>query len=83
MKTCRLRRIESGEEGTFGLFECEEGPTFQSVELPWKDNAARISCIPPGTYLCEWAHSVAHGECYWLRDVPGREAIQIHVANWG
>jgi hypothetical protein len=54
-----------------------------SIELPWRDNHAELSCIPLGVYLCEWAVSPKFGECYHVRHVPGRSDILIHPGNWG
>lgn len=55
---------------------------FKTVELPWKDNQRRISCIPPGTYTAVKHHSPKFGPCLWLQDVPGRSEILIHPANF-
>lgn len=54
-----------------------------TMELPWKDNAPRISCIPTGTYKCKkLPHSNAFGyEHIWIQDVPNRSGIKIHRAN--
>lgn len=55
---------------------------FKTVELPWKDNQRRISCIPAGTYTAIKHHSPKFGPCLWLQDVPGRSEILIHPANF-
>lgn len=88
MRQARLDRAESGDEGTFGrlsvLNELTGEPVFSctTLELPWRDNATGISCIPPGVYEFRWrTDSPAHGECYEAVNVPGRTNIQIHSAN--
>lgn len=53
-----------------------------TVELPWRDNQKRISCIPEGTYYCRPRYSDKHENHFILDDVPGRELILIHVANY-
>lgn len=55
---------------------------FKTVELPWKDNERRISCIPPGIYTAIKHHSPKFGPCLWIQDVPGRSEILIHPANF-
>lgn len=59
------------------VYECK------ALELPWRDNKPRISCIPAGRYRMEWRWSPrANRNLWWLENVPGRMAIQWHAANW-
>jgi hypothetical protein len=53
-----------------------------TLELPWKDNKNRISCIPIGTYPVIKHISPKFGECFWIQDVPGRSEILIHKGNF-
>lgn len=55
---------------------------FKTVELPWKNNQRRISCIPPGTYTAIKHNSPKFGACLWIQDVPDRSEILIHPANF-
>lgn len=55
---------------------------YPSMELPWKNNQRRISCIPPGKYPVVKHHSPTFGKCFWVQDVPGRSEILIHVGNY-
>jgi len=77
-----LTRTQSTEQGTFGTFAMSDGTVFYSLELPWHDNENEISCIPTGTYLCKWIYSPKHGECYQVTNVPNRDMIEIHSANF-
>lgn len=77
-----LTRAKSTNHGTFGIFKMEDGTTFSSLELPWKDNQNGVSCIPVGVYNCKWINSPKHGECYQVMDVQGRQMIEIHSANF-
>lgn len=77
-----LTRSPSTDHGTFGRLVLDDGTTFYSLELPWRDNNRGISCIPPGTYTCKWIHSPKHGECYQVLNVPDRSMIEIHSANF-
>lgn len=51
------------------------------IELPWKNNQRRVSCIPEGNYRCFSHTSPKFGRTFHIRDVPGRSEILIHVAN--
>lgn len=75
-----LMRIESTDEGTFGLLAF--GPhRLRSLELPWRGNRRQRSCIPQGRYRCRMVTSPKFGRVYQVQDVPGRSAIFIHSAN--
>ncbi len=52
------------------------------MERPWLNNAVRLSCIPAGVYTVVRHDSPSKGECFWIKDVPNRTHILIHVANW-
>ena len=58
------------------LFECK------SLELPWKDNKRRESCIPEGVYKAQRHISPNFGKSIWIRDVPDRSEILMHVGNF-
>lgn len=82
MKTAVLRRTEMGDAGTFGTLEID-GAEFVTGELPDRDNAPEISCIPAGVYLCKWTPSNRlKRETYQVMDVPGRTGIRLHPANF-
>jgi hypothetical protein len=68
--------------GTFGTIVLN-GTTLFTVELPWKDNANNISCIPEGTYTCRWTKSPRLKKfTYEVTGVPKRAGIRIHGANY-
>jgi predicted Zn-dependent protease len=54
-----------------------------TIELAWKDNLKRISCIPAGIYKAvrEYSHRF-NQHLFELIDVDGRSEIKIHVANY-
>lgn len=60
-----------------------DGQALRTVELPWRDNTPRTSCIPPGVYRCAIVQSPRFGRVYGVRDVPGRSHILIHAGNYG
>jgi hypothetical protein len=82
MRTVVLTRGPSTPEGTFGIFQLDDGWKCFSGELPWFSNAPGHSSIPPLAYPVEWALSPKHGWCYHIRNVPGRSLCEIHSANW-
>lgn len=56
--------------------------TLYTLELPWKDNARRVSCIPEGTYRVTRHNSRKFGNTFWVREVQGRSGILIHAGNF-
>lgn len=78
-----LVRGITSDEGTFGHLTLSDGQELRTVELPWRDNAPTVSCIPPGVYRCETVHSPRFGRVYGVRDVPGRSHILFHAGNFG
>lgn len=68
---------------TYGVWYKDDMPiNLVSLELPWLDNQKKISCIPEGTYKCTLFQSPSKGLVYLLHDVPNRDMIEIHVANY-
>ena len=81
MSDATLTRLESTDEGTFGRFVAG-GLGLVSGELPWRENAPSISCIPTGTYRCVFTPSARFGRNLYLVDsVPDRAGIRFHPAN--
>lgn len=83
MSRLLLFRKTSTEIQTLGYFECPDGVTYPSLELPWKDNQVEISCIPAGVYrMTKHYAPTLKKNGYLLHDVPNRSEIMIHPANW-
>jgi hypothetical protein len=56
---------------------------LKTLELPWKNNTPKVSCIPEGRYLCKYEYSTAFKKnLYELKGVPGRSEVKIHAANY-
>lgn len=81
MRTAIISRLDSSDEGTFGSFLSDWGFKCVTGELPWRENEPNWSCIPEGIYLVEWGLSPKFGNCYHVKNVPGRDNIEIHAAN--
>lgn len=87
MKRIILLRHHQTDKATYGTLMVHDGVNvnFQSVclELPWKDNQARISCIPAGSYEIVLEYSPAFNTDLWeIKGVPGRSECKIHAANY-
>ncbi len=80
LKRALILRGESTDEGTPGDFHADNFKC-KTTELPWRDNAPQVSCVPAGEYLCVWAKSPKFGWCYHVTKVPGRGSILIHAGN--
>lgn len=77
---------KSTPKQTFGCFYVfdRERAVFDccTLELPWLNNQRNISCISTGEYPVEKIYSEKFGNCFLLKNVPGRSAILIHIGNY-
>ncbi|MDL2322341.1 DUF5675 family protein [Desulfosarcina sp. OttesenSCG-928-B08] len=76
-----LQRETGTDQGTFGKLS-GEGLDLHTLELPWRNNQSKYSCIPPGEYLCSLCESPRFGKVYEVSNVPGRTHILIHSGNF-
>ncbi len=56
-----------------------------TLELPWKDNEKRVSCIPKGVYEVKKRYTEESKYKYehlHILDVENRELILMHVGNY-
>ena len=67
--------------GTNGEFFFNGNRVCNSIELPWKNNQHKISCIPEGRYEMKKRHTAERGWHLILVNVPDRQLILIHAAN--
>lgn len=56
--------------------------TWDSLELPWKNNERKVSCIPEGIYKAIKHNSPKFKDCFWIQDVPNRSEVLIHKGNY-
>lgn len=68
-------------EGTNGILLLNGATICSTIELPWKNNQSRISCIPEGKYKLIKRYSPHFNRHLEVMDVPGRQLILIHPAN--
>jgi hypothetical protein len=57
-------------------YECK------GLELPWKDNKRRVSCIPEGVYTTKKRISPRFANHFHITNVEGRDWILIHRGNF-
>jgi hypothetical protein len=69
------------KEGTNGALFINERFVGFCIELPWKENLKRLSCIPEGVYELKPRYSDKFKHHLVLQNVPKRSLILIHPAN--
>ena len=52
-----------------------------TLELPWRDNARNVSCIPEACYPLGKRYSQRFGHHLHVKHVPDRSLILFHPAN--
>ena len=82
-----IKRIDYGEKQTLGILTVYDDLNFplwecRTLELPWKSNQKRVSCIPDGDYTVVKRSSEKYKNHFHILDVPNRSYILIHPANY-
>lgn len=81
MITVQLLRYVSRGDGTFGQLVAPKFRCF-TVERPWLQNMATVSCVPAGSYPLILEYSPKFARPLWeLKDVPNRSEVKLHPAN--
>ncbi len=68
-------------EGTNGKLECEGKFICNTIELPWKNNETKVSCIPEGKYFIKKRYSKKNQWHLEIINVKNRSLILFHPAN--
>lgn len=68
-------------DGTNGKLECEGKLICYTIELPWRDNETKVSCIPEGKYFIKKRYSRKFQWHLEVIDVKNRKLILFHPAN--
>ena len=68
-------------DGTNGKLECEGKRICNTIELPWKNNERKVSCVPEGKYFLEKRYSVKFKWHIEVKNVANRSGILFHPAN--
>jgi len=83
----RISQYKDSDKQTIGtgyVFNERNGIkyTFCTLELPWKDNERRISCIPVGEYKVVKRWSQKYKNHFHVLDVENRSYILLHAGNY-
>lgn len=68
-------------EGTNGKLECKGKSICNMIELPWRENEKRVSCIPEGKYFIRKRYSTKLKWHIEIVGVKNRSLILFHPAN--
>jgi hypothetical protein len=68
-------------EGTNGKLECDGKLICNTIELPWKNNETKVSCIPEGKYFIKRRYSNKFKWHLEVENVENRSLILFHPAN--
>ena len=77
-----LVRLEDHKDGVFGELRDIDRVICRTVEKRWHNNQNQISCIPRGVYQVTKRVSEKYGHHWHILDVPKRDLILFHNANW-
>jgi len=69
---------------TQGIATLPSGKQIKTIEPPWLDNKANVSCYPEGAYLVKWLPRSASGKykrVWHVQNVPDRVGILWHIGN--
>ena len=67
--------------GTNGILECEGKLICLTIELPYKINETKVSCIPEGKYFIKKRYSKKFQWHLEISNVENRNLILFHPAN--
>ena len=83
-----INRLWFNAHSTVGILTIKDSfdtPHLFTLELPWRNNERKISCIPIGNYKCTRKTSTKNkewGTAFFVDYVPGRSNIICgHIAN--
>jgi hypothetical protein len=82
METVILKRTHTNVFETLGELIYKGVVVAKTLELPWRNNTRRVSCIPEGTYLVIIRSNHKYGLHFHVTQVPSRSYILIHHANY-
>lgn len=68
-------------DGTNGKLECEGKLICNTIELPWKNNETKVSCIPEGRYFIKKRYSQKFQWHLEIYGIENRSLILFHPAN--
>lgn len=88
MKIVKINRFKITDNYSLGhcYIQHENGTTEYigcSIERGWRNNQARVSCVPEGEYQLKLEYSPRFRKKLWeLYGVPNRSECKFHAANY-
>ena len=82
MEKVYIKRTSDDGTQTLGSMSYKGKEIAKTLELPWRENKRRISCIPTGTYRVIRRKSPKYGQHFHILNVESRSYILIHNANY-
>lgn len=82
MRIVEIIRLESSQDGTFGMLRIDKQLFCATLEPRENDNQQNISCIPAQPYQVHPVESPRFGGTFEVQDVPGRSHILFHAGNF-
>lgn len=73
--------FDGGVNGILRLAQDDKTVICQTIELPWRGNLRRVSCIPEGRYELTRRYSLRFGWHLLVNNVVNRSYILIHAFN--
>jgi len=77
-----IKRLTDDGVQTLGIMTLPNGKVYHTLELAWKNNNKKVSCIPKGKYKVRKRTSAKYGEHFHILNVPNRDMILIHFSNF-
>ena len=68
-------------QGVNGVLRFNGAELCKTIELPWRNNQPRVSCIPEGRYQLRKRHSPRFKYHFEVMDVKDRKYILFHAGN--
>ena len=81
MQQLKLKRVIESNKANLGIITLEGEEVCRTLENPWLDNKAYLSCIPKGKYKVEKYSSAKYPDVWELKSVEDRTYILIHNGN--
>jgi hypothetical protein len=84
MREVFIKRERESDQGTEGILTVPDvGWSCFVMELPWRENASQISCIPNGIYIVKIRQSPKFGTIFHITNVENRSVILMHWGQFG
>lgn len=81
-----INRYHETNNQTLGVLSIFNGHkhlySCYTLELPWKNNERKVSCIPNGKYRIIKRYSEKHRTHFHITEVENRDFILIHSGNF-